>query len=101
MKLPLVEFGQGYVSMSPAVQAVKAGRTGPAHPPGRHPVLRWHVANAAIEWTLPGNRKVSKKRATGHVDGLVALLMALGQATKTPPPRRSVYATRGVLTIGP
>ena len=48
-----------------------------------------------------GNRKVSKKRAIGHVDGLIALLMAMGQAAKTPPKRESVYRSRGVLTVSP
>ena len=47
---------------------------------GGPPILRWQVSNAAITTDPAGNRKVTKKRSTGHVDGLVALLMAIGQA---------------------
>jgi phage terminase large subunit-like protein len=99
VKLPLVEFGQGYVSMSPAVQSLEAAVLDQRLRHGGHPILRWQVSNAAIEMDPAGNRKVSKKRALGHVDGLVALLMAMGQASRTPPPKRSVYATRGVISL--
>jgi phage terminase large subunit-like protein len=99
VKLPLVEYGQGYVSMSPAVQILEAAVLDKRLRHGGHPILRWQVSNAAIEMDPAGNRKVSKKRAIGHVDGLIALLMAMGQASRTPPPRKSVYATRGVLTV--
>lgn len=99
VRLPLVEFGQGYVSMSPAVQALEAAVLDQRIAHGGHPILRWQVSNAAIEMDPAGNRKVTKKRSTGHVDGLVALLMAIGQASRTPPKKRSVYATRGVLHV--
>ena len=32
-----------------------------------------------------------------RVDGAVALAMALGVAERAPPPKRSVYASRGVM----
>jgi phage terminase large subunit-like protein len=99
IKLPLVEYGQGYVSMSPAVQILEAAVLDKRLRHGGHPILRWQVGNAAIEMDPAGNRKVSKKRAIGHVDGLIALLMAVGQASRTPPPKKSVYATRGVLSL--
>src|SRR5262245_53667743 len=99
--LPLEEFGQGYVSMSPAVQLLEAAVMDQRIHHGGHPILRWQVSNAAIEMDPAGNRKVSKKRATGHVDGLVALLMALGAQAKAPQPKKSVYSTRGILTINP
>jgi phage terminase large subunit-like protein len=101
VKLPLQEFGQGYVSMSPAVQLLEAAVVDQRIHHGGHPILRWQVSNAAIEMDPAGNRKPTKKRSTGHIDGLVALLMAMGQAAKTPPPRKSVYASRGILTLGP
>ena len=100
VKLPLEEFGQGYVSMSPAVQLLEAAVLDKRLAHGGHPILRWQVANAAIEMDPAGNRKVTKKRSTGHVDGLVALLMAMGGAAKTPPKKRSVYATRGIISVG-
>lgn len=78
VELPLVEYGQGYVSMAPAVQALEAAVLDQRIHHGGHPILRWNVANAAIEMDPAGNRKVTKKRSIGHVDGLVALLMAMG-----------------------
>ena len=39
---------------------------------GGHPILRWQVSNVAIEMDASANRKPSKKRATGHIDGVVA-----------------------------
>jgi phage terminase large subunit-like protein len=98
--LPMVEFGQGYVSMSPAVQLLEAAVLDKRVRHDGNPILRWHIANAAIEMDPAGNRKVTKKRSRGHVDGLVALLMAIGQHGLTAPKKASVYTTRGVLTIG-
>ena len=80
--LPLEEFGQGYVSMSPAVQALEAAILDRRIHHGGHPILRWQVSNAAIEMDHAANRKITKKRSTGHVDGLIALLMAMGVASR-------------------
>ena len=92
VKLPLVEYGQGYVSMSPAVQILEAAVLDKRMRHGGHPILRWQVSNAAIEMDPAGNRKVSKKRAIGHVDGLIALLMALGVAgLRVEPPAAPKY----------
>jgi phage terminase large subunit-like protein len=87
--LTLVEFGQGFVSMAPAVQALEAAVLDRRIHHGGHPFLRWQVSNVAIELDPVGNRKPTKKRSIGHIDGVVALLMAMGQAARTPPPRPS------------
>ena len=42
------------------------------------------AANAAVVMDEVNNRKITKKRSTAHVDGLVALLMAVGTATLQP-----------------
>ena len=81
-EFPLAEFGQGYVSMAPAVQALEAAVVDKRIHHGGHPILRWQIANCGIEMDPAGNRKITKKRSTGHVDGVVALLMAIGIATK-------------------
>jgi phage terminase large subunit-like protein len=36
--------------------------------------------NAVIDRDSAGNRKLSKKRAAGRIDGMIALLMAIGVA---------------------
>jgi phage terminase large subunit-like protein len=82
VRLPLQEFGQGFVSMSPAVQLLEAAVLDRKIHHGGHPILRWQVSNVAIEMDASANRKPSKKRAIGHIDGIVALMMALGAAAK-------------------
>jgi len=89
--LPLKEWGQGYVSMSPAVQLLEAAVLDRRIHHGGHPILRWQVSNVAIETDASANRKPSKKRATGHIDGVVALMMALGAAVR-PAPKIDVEA---------
>lgn len=93
-------FGQGYQSMSPAMDALQrellAGRIAHAD----HPVLKMCAANAVVKFekgaTRPGdeagNRKLDKSKSTGRIDGMVALVMAMGVAAgqQTPEPTYSV-----------
>jgi phage terminase large subunit-like protein len=83
--LPLQEFGQGYISMAPAVQRFEAAILDRHIHHGGHPILRWQMSNVAIESDHAGNRKFSKKRATGHIDGAVAAMMAVGVAAQPAP----------------
>jgi hypothetical protein len=39
------------------------------------------MSNVAIETDASANRKPSKKRAIGHIDGIVSLMMVLGAAS--------------------
>lgn len=75
-----VEMGQGTQSMSPALRDLEAeilnGRI--AH--GGHPVLTMCAANAVTEGKDSSNRKLSKNKSTGRIDGMVALAMAMGAA---------------------
>lgn len=80
VNLPLIECGQGFRDMSPALDAMEAellnGRV--AH--GNHPVLTMCAANAVTSKDPAGNRKLDKVKATGRIDGLVALAMAFSAA---------------------
>jgi phage terminase large subunit-like protein len=49
---------------------------------GGHPVLRMCAANAVVTRHLTGDRKLDKVKATGRIDGMVALAMALGMAAR-------------------
>ena len=75
-----VPFGQGYRSMSPAVRGAETIILERKLRHGDHPVLNMCIANATVERDAAGNRKLSKKRSTGRIDGAVALVMALGVA---------------------
>jgi phage terminase large subunit-like protein len=48
----------------------------------RNPVLTWCAAGAVLEEDAAGNRKFTKKKATGRIDGIVALTMARGAGRK-------------------
>jgi phage terminase large subunit-like protein len=45
---------------------------------GANPILTWCASNAVIVVDDAGNRKLSKKRSTGRIDGMTALVMAFG-----------------------
>lgn len=76
--LPLQEFGQGYMSMSPALDALEADLLQERVKHGGHPVLAMCAANAVAVCDAAHNRKLDKSKATGRIDGLVALAMACG-----------------------
>lgn len=76
--LPLQEFGQGYASMSPALDALEADLLLERVRHGGHPVLTMCAANAVAVPDPAGNRKLDKSKATGRIDGMVALAMAEG-----------------------
>lgn len=80
IKLPLIEFGQGFQSMSPAIASLETAMLNGEIHHNRSPVLRWHIANAKAVTDDAGNRKLTKKRSAGRIDGAVALVMALHSA---------------------
>ena len=80
-----VEFGQGFVSMSPALRAMEAKLLAKKYRHGNHPVLTMCAANATTVSDPAGNRKFVKGRATGRIDGMVALAMAEGVLPQQPP----------------
>ena len=75
-----VPFGQGYKSMSPAVRDLETLVLERKLRHGDHPLLTMCITNSVIERGDAGNRKLSKKRSTGRIDGAVALMMAIGAA---------------------
>lgn len=87
----LTPWGQGFRDMAPAVDALEISILNRRLRHGGHPVLRWNAANAAVEQDAAGNRKLSKAKATGRIDGLVALAMALGLAGRSTEATSSIY----------
>ena len=78
--LPVVRFGQGYANMSPAVKECERLILSRRLAHDGNPVMRWSLANVAIEQDAAGNQKISKARSRDKVDGAVALVMAVGVA---------------------
>lgn len=73
-----VEFGQGFVSMSPAIRELEARLLAKKLKHGAHPILTMCCANATGVSDPAGNRKFTKSKSSGRIDGMVALAMAVG-----------------------
>jgi len=76
-----VEFGQGFASMSPAIRELESLLLANKLEHGMHPVLTMCAANATVVKDPAENRKFTKAKATGRIDGMVALAMAVGVAS--------------------
>jgi len=103
-KVPLEPRGQGFKDASPDLGVlVELALTGRLRH-GGHPVLRAAMSEAVTVSDQAGNLKVDKERGNRRgvvrVDPAVALAMAVGAASRTPPPKPSVYESRGLLTLG-
>lgn len=82
VELPLVEFGQGFRSMAPALDSLESLLLAGKIRHGGHPVLEMCAENAVASKDPAGNKKLDKAKATGRIDGMVALAMAIGVASK-------------------
>lgn len=96
----MVEFGQGYQSMSaPTKELLRLVLSGGiAH--GGNAVLRWMADNLAVQQDPAGNVKPTKAKSTGRIDGIVAGVMGLARAVvHNPEAGQSVYEERGLRTL--
>jgi phage terminase large subunit-like protein len=82
LDLPLEPWGQGFASMAGALDTLEAELLNGRVRHGGHPVLQMNASNAVIVKDPAGNRKLEKSRSTGRIDGLQALAMSMGVASK-------------------
>ena len=93
-------FGQGYRSMNPPSKELEGLVLGGRLAHSQNPVLRWCASNVAIETDAAGNIKPSKKRSSERIDGIVALVMAIGRAIVSDgDDGTSIYDDRGLITL--
>jgi phage terminase large subunit-like protein len=85
------KFGQGYESMSPALRTLEEDLLNRRMAHGNHPVLTMNAANATIVSDEAGNRKLTKKKSHGRIDGMVALAMARSVAGTFVQPKKRKY----------
>lgn len=91
-------MGQGYASMSaPMKYAWDLIRSKKLNH-GGHPVLRWMVGNLSAEEDAAGNIKPSKKTSYEKIDGVVAMIMAIG-AAEVSDSEENVYSERGFQSL--
>lgn len=99
--IPLVKHPQGFrrnadntLWMPESVNALEAAILDEKIRIKANPVLTWNAAGVVYESDAQGNRKFNKRKATGRIDGIVALAMAVGlSAQKAPAPEVSMYET--------
>lgn len=64
---------------------------------GGNAVLRWNASNAVARVDSAGNVRPDKGRSTERIDGIVALVMAIGRLLMRQGP--SIYETEGITVI--
>jgi phage terminase large subunit-like protein len=82
LELPLVEWGQGFKDMAPALDALEGHLLNSSMRHGGHPVLTMCAANAMVIKDPAGNRKLDKMKTSGRIDGMQALAIAAGVADR-------------------
>ena len=87
IELPLKPWGQGFKDMGPAVDALETAILSRNLRHDGHPVLAWNCSNVAVEIDPAGARKLSKAKAVDRIDGMVALVMAVGLHSREPGPK--------------
>lgn len=95
----LIEFRQGYISMSEPTKHLERVVKGKTLVHDGDPVTRWMCSNVEISIDPAGNIKIDKGKSQNKVDGMVALVMALAEATRPVENTTSVYETRGIIEI--
>jgi len=75
--LPVVDFRQGFISMSPACDEVERAIVNGRFRHSNNPILKWNFDNVAVVRDAAGNRKFDKSKSRDKIDGAVAALMAV------------------------
>jgi len=75
-----VQMGQGFQSMSPALRDLESAFLNKKIRHDGHPILEMCARNATVQADPAGNRKLSKMKSHGRIDGMVALAMAMAVA---------------------
>lgn len=91
----LVQFGQGYASMSPPTKELERLILDHKLAHGNNPVLNWMADNLVVRTDPAGNIKPDKERSLEKIDGMVAMIMALDRALRRVD-TDSVYESGGI-----
>lgn len=96
----VVPYGQGFVSMSaPSKELERLMSEYKMHHDG-DPVLRWMFGNVVLRMDPSGNIKPDKEKSGDKIDGIVSLVMAIGQAmTDQQKPSNTIPDTYTIRTL--
>ena len=76
--LRLIPWGQGFVDMAPAIDALELDVIERRLEHASNPAMNWNIGNAVVRMDPAGNRKIDKDKARFRIDGAVALAMCCG-----------------------
>lgn len=97
--IEMVRFGQGFGSMNAPSKALEKLVNGHALRHGGHAVLAWCARNVTTQESPTGDIKPVKVKGRNKIDGIVALIMALGLSIAEPIQERSTYETNGLFFV--
>ena len=97
--LPMYPYGQGFASMSTPTKELEKLVLGKQINHAGNKVLRWMCSNLAMKTDPAGNIKMDKSKSTEKIDGMVALVMALGCYMNDDSSDSSTYDDRGITWI--
>ena len=81
IELKFKEFGQGFQSMSPALRDTESAILNNKLLHDNNPVMNMCAANAVVQADPAGNKKLTKSKSSGRIDGMVSLVMAIAMAS--------------------
>jgi hypothetical protein len=97
----MIEFRQGFRSMAAPTRELEKLIVSQRLAHGGNPVTRWMASNVAVAQDPAGNLKPAKDKSTERIDGIVALIMAIGRAmlprSRRPSTRCSSSGSEGML----
>ena len=91
-------FGQGYASMSAPTKEMEKLVLKKRIVHGNNPVLRWQIQNVQLRTDPAGNIKIDKAKSSEKVDGVVSLVMGIGEWMSSDT-GVSIYDTRGIIGL--
>ena len=95
----IVPFGQGFASMSAPSKKLEELILKGTITHDDNPVMNWCISNVTIKTDAAENIKPIKDSKTKRIDGVVAMVMALGLAIQAEILKASVYEKRGALLL--
>ncbi len=95
----MLKYRQTYERMSPPMKELERLIADGKIRHGGNPVLDWMAEQVAAKEDEGGNMKPVKPHKRARIDGIVALIMAIGGQMKAPQKAKSVYEDRGLLFV--
>lgn len=97
--LPFEKFGQGFGSMNAPTKEYQRLMLTNSINVGKNPVSRWHNSNIELDVNPAGDIKITKAKSTEKVDGMIALIMAMGEKMDKHNNQGSVYDDRDIIIL--